>query len=493
MKKIYATHLRNENKSTILFILLVILLIAHGTLGENGRNLLLSSASLLIAFLLISYVYVFSRYSRNAFLLVILIYASSHFPLFLEGGGGFFNILSFGLLLLLLLFQPKEFLKSDKPTLVFLWMLILINCIGYITGELDIFYIINGAIVFFGFIFILYITHRITLTNQRIKIIIQISAILGILNLLVTLNTTLGLLNINSPLFISFYEKSDYQLITNSGTIGTIELFGEWGMLNSFLLLPFLTLKQSTILFRRKDKILIIIGWLSSFFCALLSFSKAVFLLSILGLILYFIFNIVIFGKLKLIPKILALTPLLFLFIPFLFTFLELDFIMTRINENPDFLVNFLNNPLSGEGTTREAVYKLGLDRIAQQNWFFGNGWSIPQGNYFSWFGSYSYLDYADYHSLYLCLIPIFGFSGLSIFVLFFLTTIKKTFFTIRKFKKANTPLLPLLVGLLFVLTFFLIDEYKINATRNSYFTITIIWLGLTINANKTIKHIIND
>jgi len=49
------------------------------------------------------------------------------------------------------------------------------------------------------------------------------------------------------------------------------------------------------------------------------------------------------------------------------------------------------------------------------------------------------------------------------------------------------------MIGMLFVLIFFLIDEYKINATRNSYFSVVMIWLGLAINANSIANNLINE
>lgn len=127
-------------------------------------------------------------------------------------------------------------------------------------------------------------------------------------------------------------------------------------------------------------------------------------------------------------------------------------------------------------------------------NWIFGNGWSIPEGNAFSWFGNYQTMLILDFHNLYFCLIPIWGYTGSFIFVLIILITAWKLSKNIIKLKYIqNSLLLPLMIGMLFVLIFFLIDEYKINATRNSYFSVVMIWLGLAINANSIANNLINE
>ena len=49
----------------------------------------------------------------------------------------------------------------------------------------------------------------------------------------------------------------------------------------------------------------------------------------------------------------------------------------------------------------------------------------------------------------------------------------------IKLFRKQNHYLLPLASGFIFLLIAFCIDEYKINATRDSnYFMLLWIWLG---------------
>jgi hypothetical protein len=99
-----------------------------------------------------------------------------------------------------------------------------------------------------------------------------------------------------------------------------------------------------------------------------------------------------------------------------------------------------------------------------------------------------------DFHNLYFCLIPIWGYTGSFIFVLIILITAWKLSKNIIKLKYIqNSLLLPLMIGMLFVLIFFLIDEYKINATRNSYFSVVMIWLGLAINANSIANNLINE
>lgn len=491
-KKINHSKIKTPKLIWINSVLLVILLLAHFVLGENGRNLFLTTSILLVIIVFFFSIYAFSRYNRNAFVPIILIYYASHFPIFLIGGGGLFNLVSFGLLLPFIFLRPFDVSIKDRTSLILFSGLIIFNTIGYFYGDLGLRYKLNGFIAFSGIMFILYISHKVILTKSRVKVFVKAASILGFVNLFVTLNTLFDTINIHSPLLISFYEKSGTQIITNTGTINSVELFGEWGMLNSFFLLPFITLKQATSYFNKTDKIFISLGLLCSIFCALLSFSKSVTALLIIGIVLYFIFVILFLGKWNLIPKLLIIIPSTLFLFPFISSFFGFEFILERIEQNPEFLSNFLDNPLTAKGTSREEVYRLGWEQLSKQTWFFGNGWSIPQGNYYSWFGTYTSNTYADFHSLYLCLVPLIGYSGLFIFCLLFLRTIWSLYFNIKKNINVNTLLTPLMVGLFFVLIFFLIDEYKINATRNSFFTIVIIWLGLAINVNNMIKNNLN-
>jgi len=485
-------NIKSFNREGIYFIIslsLLLVAIAHATLGDHGRNLSISLGTVLIITGILSYVYLISFFERNSFFILISIYIASHFPIFLTGGGGLFNIVSFGLFLVLLVIPPIDVYGRDVLSAFLVTVLLVLNFVGYLIGDLEFEHKANGFITIVGIFFIYKLSQTIVLTEYRILIIIKIAAILGILNLFVTINTHFELINIKSPLFISQYElDTAYQLIANTGTFNTIELFGEWGLLNSFLLLPFVFIKQKESYLNSSDKLLITTGWFSSFLCGFLSFSKSVFILSIIGIIFYIFFFIIILKQGSILPKIMGLIIPIFFIAPFIIHTLQLDHILIRINENPDFLRNFINNPITGEGTSREAVYQLGLERISERNWILGNGWSIPEGNKISWFGSSSDHAYADYHNFYLCLIPIFGIPGSIILIFLYIRTLFSCFNQSIRLRSSSYLFLPFIIGLTFVLFFFLINEFKINATRNSYFTIYLIWLGIATNANNYVK-----
>jgi len=397
---------------------------------------------------------------------------------------------------LIILLKAKDWEFKDKKVWFLIILLFIFNSIGYFTGSLGTLHIINGFVAFIGIITIFFIAQGVLLTEKRIKNFVIAAAILGILNLFVTINSFYQIIDINSPLFVSFYGHGQVSrhIFTNNGTLCTIEIFGEWAMLNSFLLLPFIFLKKENNLLKKKESILIRVGFISSLLCAYLSFSKAVILLTLSGLFLYLIYSIIIFYDHKAIVRYFLVVFLMLIITPIIYDFFDFTYLLGRFYENPDFLKNFLENPLTGEGTSRAVAYQLGLDRISEQNWIFGNGWSIPEGNAFSWFGNYQTMLILDFHNLYFCLIPIWGYTGSFIFVLIILITAWKLSKNIIKLKYIqNSLLLPLMIGMLFVLIFFLIDEYKINATRNSYFSVVMIWLGLAINANSIANNLINE
>ena len=139
-------------------------------------------------------------------------------------------------------------------------------------------------------------------------------------------------------------------------------------------------------------------------------------------------------------------------------TLLPLDFILERINNEPDFIENILKNPITGKGTSREIGFTLGLQRLSDEPWIIGYGWAVGSGNKMAWFGG-SLTGWArqraDPHSLYYAIIPIFGWIGAVAFILLILNLIFSLYKTTKKIKIKDSLLFPLSIGLFFLLTIF--------------------------------------
>lgn len=488
--------LRNRFTESIFKVLVISLLTiisAHIILAAP-RNIILIIISLSINIFLIYYLYFFSRLKQSAFSILMVLFIGSHFTIFLNGAGGMFNLIASAFLPLYLIRKPIDInIKRDNTVRALIFTLIFCNLLGYVIGDLDGQFIGLGLLSFTGILFLFFLANNIELNTERVKIFIYITALMALLNLFVTTNTIIKIIDIRSPLFISLYENDNIFAIANTGTLDTIEIFGEWSMLSSFILLPFIFNRFTLQSFNFKGRSLIIIGFISSILCALLSFSKSVFLLTIAGLILNFILTTIYFKNYRNILKVIIVSPMVLLLIPLFIDFFQFDAIFERISENPDYLANFLNNPLTAEGTSREKVFEEGFKRLSERDWIFGNGWSNPEGNYYTWFGSYQQLQFRDFHSLYLSLIPIFGYSGSIAFFGLYIVAIYRLFNIIIKYRKSNSVFVYLATGLIFLIIFFLIDQYKVTATRNSYFSIAIIWLGLSLNLSHNFKKLEND
>lgn len=483
--------LANIAFKNIMVLSLFILLISHITVTHYS---FVNFVTIILGIVAVSsIIYTTSIAKNDLFLLVLLIYIGSHFDGFLPGAGGLFSIVPF--LLFILFFSQinrcKELIKNEKPVKIFIGILIISNILGWIFKSPTPLYQIGlGMISFFSYIIIFNIVSGLRLTQRRIKLFVEIVSVFAILNLLISVNSYLSILHINSPIFP--LNLSD-QGIVQSGTFGSTEIYGEYGLLSFLLLLPFYFYKTQASNSLLLNKSLINLGLLASLFNGLLSYSKAVFILIIIGLffVLLFVFSRrgSVFkkpGKIFLGMLVLSIIILISL------TFLPLNFIFERINVNQNFMINMFNNPITGEGTSRELAFSLGLQRLGDEPWLIGYGWSVGHGNKMAWFGGslqgWAELR-ADPHSLYYAIVPIFGWFGSIAFVSLIIRIIFKLNKAIKTNKDRNSLLYHLLIGLFFLMIFFLIVEYKMNATRTpGYFMMVWIWIGFGYSAVKSIK-----
>jgi len=139
------------NFGTILILSVIVLIIAHATLGDLGRNLWVSGFTVILITFLLTSVFL-TVFKRNIFFILIILYILLHFPIFLYGGGGLFNLVTSTLLPLIILLKAKDWEFKDKKVWFLIILLFIFNSIGYFTGSLGTLHIINGFVAFIGII-----------------------------------------------------------------------------------------------------------------------------------------------------------------------------------------------------------------------------------------------------------------------------------------------------------------------------------------------------
>ena len=142
---------------------------------------------------------------------------------------------------------------------------------------------------------------------------------------------------------------------------------------------------------------------------------------------------------------------------------------------------------ISGEDINREVAFEIGRDIINRENWMLGYGWGTNSSNRIAWFETDDFYR-SDPHSIYYSLPPLFGWFGSLAFLLIFIFLIFRLFKKIYMSKYIDF-LNILRFGFIFLLIFFLINEYKITALSSPhYFMIIWIWLGMACSILLPIK-----
>lgn len=152
-----------------------------------------------------------------------------------------------------------------------------------------------------------------------------------------------------------------------------------------------------------------------------------------------------------------------------------------------------------GESINRSTTFEIGFQRLGEKSWWIGYGNNLPENNRESMGVTGSI--FSDYHSLYLQLPIFYGWIGSMSYILIVLLTAKRAFLCSLRAINSNNVISIISFIFFILLVAFLLDQYKISATRNpSYFLLTWFLLGLThaiINSynisNKTTNHTIKN
>lgn len=431
------------------------------------------------------------------FLLIILL--CSHF-VFLDERGGLWNLLTTAVVPIYFLGfrRAGANLPRDRLPNVLLGAFLVLNVLSWIfVNRMPVMLRGWGAAGFLGQLLIFVLARRIRLTPQRLrKVFLVLGTGVG-LNFLVTANQHFGLLDLRTPLLGGnpFSPTSPVAMGYALGTFHNSETSAQQSLMAMLLFIPLVGTRQT--------RAALNIGFLTALtgiaiaaICMFMAVSRSAFLLACLFTVCYFVFfsttrQAVVDSRASFYSYGVMLTGIILVS----GIYLGLDALMEKFERLKGVEIS-IRGIVTGESINRGETTKAAVARLKSGSWWLGHGAGTQESNQIVFFGKATtptgkplkrYL--LDFHSLYLELPLLYGWVGGAAFLLLFLLALKRLAGALRRYRRESRCALTFCVGLLFMWSAFLMNQYKISIFRNmGVQMITWTLLGLTYAALATLK-----
>jgi len=459
-------------RGTYLFIFFL-LIAGHLFINTYVPNILINVLTIL-ALSFFTYFFYLHKYKYFEYLLII--YFVCHFSYAVNQGGGFIlmSFLAVGFFYIIKKYNPFELGYSDRLTGFLIIVFLFHNLLGWIfINDTGIRNIGLGVVSLLGYVLMFRITSNLRLDKTRIRYFVYFTIILTLYSSIVIINNYFRIFQVLSPMLPS---TARFGSNVQAGMMGWSELSGEHGLMTAILFSTLLATKSSK-LYLMKNTYLYI-GLLGSVFNLLMSRSRSVIILLIVYYIVLGFYLFFVAGR-KGTSKIKLFIGMIIILI--IFNLIG-GLIGTRYLVNRFESVNAskitIESVLSGEAINRDYAFSFFYDRLNDRSWWIGYGWGSNYSNRVAWFVDPDTLR-SGYHSLYFSLPMLFGWLGSIAFIGLFIISLRRLFVLLRKNTEINF-LNPFGLALFFMIIFFLINEYKIEALRAPhYFMIIWILLGM--------------
>lgn len=284
--------------------------------------------------------------------------------------------------------------------------------------------------------------------------------------------------------------KDMLQYSTPVGSFSNSELNAEYFcMLFLFLLVIVTHLKELNAI--RIKKIFLMIAILISVFVIVMGGSRSAALLAVAGVFYITIINFAIAPSLRNFHRIFILAtilPILGALVLQMGGLVSLDQ-MTEDFKRIDSSKLNMKAIVKGESINRGSLFSAAISRLTKKSWWFGYGYNLPENNRRSL--GIDKIKLSGYHSLYLSLPFFYGWLGSVAYVFLLLGTFLRIYISYLRSRKLNHFLVPVALGFSMMLGVFIIDQYKISATRNpTYFVMIWMLLGLTHSVANSLRSI---
>jgi membrane protein len=475
----------NFEGEKIARILAILLLLGCGAIQKYT-----GPASVLFVVLVV-WVAIGAQWSRASWFSLCLLSACGCFS-YLNSRGGLWNLAAFSICAIAFV-GNREKLHLPHSTLdwwfrVLCLSLTVINLLGLcLCNPTAWSFRLLGIASFLGCLGIGWLAHCQKLDEEKIALWLKTLGWCSVYLLFSSFNQKYVLLPFSLP-FLPLRmdaEVGDAYGTTNaSGTFGMGELMGEFQLLCGILFL--------SVLFNRNcmEKFHLSGYWLGGIICCcciniLLANSRSCLLLLGVATALLFLYGSIIAKRLN--RKALLLLGIGFIFMLYvagdLVNWDNLSESYAKVGRDTKVTIE---NILNGEAINRGLPFQMGWARLQERSWVLGFGFGAGYSNLWAWTGNpdgfspFFNAIVVDSHSLYLSLVPVFGWTGAVLYVSILLLTL------LRLCAALLRPELPehwkmLIAGMACVWLMFLIDEYKINALRsNNYLLLIWIFIGIS-------------
>jgi len=476
----------------IFFISAIVLLTGHLLLQQYMPNVAVGGLGFIILILIFLYLLL---YKKDIFSFVIVIYICSHFS-YGDNHGGLWNILSFIVLLIYfsLVRNHNELGKKDSAVSILLAIFIFFDIVGLLLkNPMPLTPLLKGTSAFFGYIFMYVAASKLRITPERVRLFLSVSFIMLSYQFTVAMIQYYSLLNWGTPLIGG--DTLGMLKVTSInrpfGTIQNFELFAEYALLMVCISMPFLSSKATREQINFKYIYLSIMIFVSIAIIIITSMRAATVLVVLLTAFYYLLFPLRIISAVNAVGQQLKIIILIAVLLPAVSVYIGMKELSDDF-ANVDTKIMNVENIASGKSINRGGIIDMAFQRINSESWIIGYGFGVPESNKWAWWGfdiTKRHAPANDYHSLYLELPMIYGWLGSLTFLSLIMLTMHRLIMVTLKFRKKNSYLIVLSLGLSVMWGMFLIHEYKIGMLRNSNYQMLFwIWLGLSSSVVKTIN-----
>lgn len=476
----------------IIFYGVLCLLFGHLLLKDFMPNPLVGAVGFLILVSVLFYV-IFVK--QDIFGFILIIFLCSHFN-YANIQGGLWNLITVGMIIVYYLISRPKNVFNEKDSLIRLLVGIFVisNLAGYLFKNQIMPPIsqLLGAATLFSYVLMFKLVSNMVMTPERVKKFILVMGVAIFCMFVAALNQQNAFVSFNTPLLGGYSAGSGGTIVKpvlrGGSTFNHYELFGEYAMLSVILLIPFIVSSYTKRELRLQGYLINYIAIISIFNMVISGTRSSIILVGIgtIGYIIFFIvFRLEIFDRRKSFVLYAVVT------IAFVFVVGNL-FGLGNLSERMDKMLSrdlTLEGVLSGQDINRAPIFFTAMNRIQEEPWYIGYGWSVPDGNAYAWFGKKNWSWVGDLHSLYLSLPMLYGWFGSAAFLLLIIVALVQLIYAVIKWRQRKNYLITLSVGFVFFWIFFLADQFKISILRNpNYHMIFWIWLGLSNAAFRTLR-----
>lgn len=471
-----------ESRGSVL-PMLILSLIFLGAAHLSVREFFPSPAFWIVGasiILTVSVAWIIAR--RSYFEVLLAFFACAHFA-FADTQGGLWSYIFCAVLLVGALVRSPDIRPSSVPRYVNVLIAVLVvhQILGMMLNSYLFVSNVQASVIFSSYILVFYVSASQTLTKPRLRQLLTTWFVLAFYCFLVGLNQRYHWIVTASPLVPHLVYREGLVATTvtvPAGPFKNAELFGEYfSMVFAFSLVMFTYSKELVSL--RIKRIFPLLMIVLSSAAIVMGAARAAVILASIVIVFLLLFNLFVLGTGKAIKRALVLVLVVCLAVGIIAGLRSSLFVgeMTKKMSllRPSEVT--IENILSGKSIHRGELIEAGLRRLNQASWWIGYGYNIPENNHRSL--GLSIGSAKDFHNLYLAIPMYFGWLGAAAYILLIAGSIARVSLAYFRQRHRSSPYLPVALGLAIIGVVFLLDEYKIDVTRNpNYWFMTWMLLG---------------